>query len=64
MARISDFLTEAAYLWMLTAIVVTIASLVHYAIGCSDRRNLKRRVAKQEVLKEPDDFQQSSPGTA
>jgi hypothetical protein len=64
MARISEFLTEAAYLWILTAIVVVVASLVHYAISCSDRRDLKRRVTKQEVLQEPEDFQESSPGTA
>jgi len=62
MGRISDFLIDAAWLWMLTAIVVFVASALHYSLSSSERKDFRRRVESQKALKESDDVPESSAG--
>jgi hypothetical protein len=57
MGRISDFLIDAAWLWLGTAIVVIVASAVHYAISSSERKDFRQRVETQEAQQESEDFQ-------
>jgi hypothetical protein len=57
MGRISDFLIDAAWLWLGTAIVVIVASAVHYAISSSARKDFRQRVETQEAQQESEDFQ-------
>jgi hypothetical protein len=48
--------TFGALLWGLTAIVVIVASAVHYAISSSERKDFDRRVKTQELQQEPEDL--------
>jgi len=64
MGRISNFLIDAAWLWIGTAIVVIIASVVHYAISSSERTDFRRRVENQKILQESEDYPESPAGRA
>lgn len=55
MGRISDFLIYAVWIWIGTAIVVIIASGVHYAISPSERTDFRRRIESQKTLQESED---------
>ena len=52
MAAISHLVIEAIFLWLATAIVVAIASGVHYAMESSDLQELKQRVEEQSAKPE------------
>jgi hypothetical protein len=64
MDRISALLTETVYLWAATAVVVVIASAIHYVVASSNFRDLKKRVGDQEQRPQPQDTREWSSSEA
>jgi hypothetical protein len=60
MGKVSDFLIEAAWLWMAMAIVVVIASAVHYIVESGKLQALKKRLKDESTKEQPKDWSMPS----
>jgi hypothetical protein len=50
-----SLLKEAGFLWIAVAIVVLVASIIHYRVASSNLRDLQRCVRDQESQPQPRD---------